>query len=364
MSVELSRTMDVIHAGMAQGLHIGAQLCLWRNGRSVADCALGDARSGVPMDSGTVMLWLSSTKAVVAAAIGQLWERGRFALDDPVAQHIPEFAQNGKDKITIRHILTHTAGFRAAPTGWPRATNAQVIERICAARLEPGWVLGKTAGYHAITSWFILGELIRRLDGRPCEEFIHDELFEPLGMPNSWLALTPAQYEALGPRLGIMQKTEGGKLESLNLDTLEACTNCRPSGSGHGPIRELARFYQMLLNHGQLDGRRVLLPQTVEALTARHRTGVHDRSFSHVVDWGLGIMVNSYMYSADAPYQYGPHASPRTFGHGGFQSSVGCADPENRLVIAAVFNGCPGEAKHQERIKALFTAIYEDLGIK
>ncbi len=363
MSEELRRTIEVIQDGMDGRLHIGAQLHLIHHGQVVADLAIGESRPGVAMETGTVMLWLSCTKAVVAAAMGQLWERGRFDLDDPVARYIPEFAQNAKEKITIRHILTHTAGFRSAPTGWPKASNAQIIERICAARIEPGWVLGKTAGYHAITSWFILGELIRRLDGRPCEQFIREELFEPLGMQHSWLAVTPDQYADLGTQLGIMQNTDEGKLEPLNLDTLEACTNCRPSGSGHGPMRELARFYQMMLNHGTLERRRVLLPQTVEAMTARQRSGIYDKSFSHVVDWGLGIMINSYMHSADARYQYGPYASPRTFGHGGFQSSVGCADPENQLVVAAVFNGCAGEAKHQERVKALFTAIYEDLGL-
>jgi len=359
----LTRTLDVMQAGMAGGLHIGAQLHLIHHGQTVADLAVGEARPGVPMETGTVMLWLSCTKAVVAAAIGQVWERGLLDLDDPVARHIPEFAQNGKETITIRHILTHTAGFRAAPTGWPRASGAEVIARICAARVEPGWVPGKTAGYHAITSWFVLGELIRRRDGRPCEQFIREELFGPLGLPNSWLALTPDEYATTAPRMGIMHNTEGGKRLAMNLDTLEACINCRPSGSGHGPMRELARFYQMLLNGGVLDGQRVLRPQTVEALTARHRTGMYDRSFQHVVDWGLGLVVNSYMYGTDTPYQYGPHASPRTFGHGGFQSSAGCADPENKLVVAVVFNGCPGEAAHQERSKALFTAIYEDLGL-
>ena len=74
---------------------------------------------------------------------------------------------------------------------------------------------------------------------------------------------------------------------------------------------------------------------------------MYDRSFQHTVDWGLGLMINSYMYSPDAPYQYGPYASARTYGHGGFQSSVGCA----------------GEAAHQTRIRNLFAAIYEDLGL-
>ena len=99
-------------------------------------------------------------------------------------------------------------------------------------------------------------------------------------------------------------------------------------------------------------------------MTARHRVGMYDQTFRHVVDFGLGFIVNSAMYGVDTvPYGYGPHASPRAFGHSGAQSSVGMADPEHGLVIAVAFNGMPGEARHHARIREVLAAIYEDLGL-
>jgi CubicO group peptidase (beta-lactamase class C family) len=137
---------------------------------------------------------------------------------------------------------------------------------------------------------------------------------------------------------------------------------CKPGGNGRGPIRELARFYQMLLNGGALDGARIVSPQTVEAMIARHRVGMFDHTFKHVMDWGLGFIPNNNQYGIDTiRYGYGPHAAWRTFGHSGHQSSVGFADPKQQLVVALVFNGTPGEAAHDARVRRVLSAIYADL---
>jgi CubicO group peptidase (beta-lactamase class C family) len=129
-------------------------------------------------------------------------------------------------------------------------------------------------------------------------------------------------------------------------------------------MRELGRFYEMLLAGGSLNGVRILSPQTVEAMTARHRVGQFDRTVNHLLDWGLGFLINSAQYGVETvPYGYGPFASPRTFGHGGNQSSAGFCDPENQLVVSVVFNGMPGEAAHQDRIRRVLRAVYEDLGL-
>jgi CubicO group peptidase (beta-lactamase class C family) len=97
-------------------------------------------------------------------------------------------------------------------------------------------------------------------------------------------------------------------------------------------------------------------------MTARHRVGVTDQTFRAKVDWGLGFVLDSKHYNQGLiPYQFGPHASPRTFGHGGNQSSVALADPQHNLVIAIVWNGMPGDPRHDKRMRETVTAIYEDL---
>jgi CubicO group peptidase (beta-lactamase class C family) len=364
----LPRTMQVIEEGMRQGLHLGAQVYVSSQGQVVADTAIGLARpahDGTPaveMTPDTITLWLSSGKPLTAVAIAQLWERGLLDLDNPVVRFIPEFAANGKDDITVRHLLTHTAPLRLADIRWPQETWDQIIARICAMRPEPRWIPGRTAGYSAHVTWFVLGEIIRRLSGQPVDAYVREHVLLPCGMINSFLSMTPEEYRADEQRLAIMQVTEQEGPRDLGTETLEAATNVRPSGSARGPIRDLGRFYEVMLNRGRSETP-VLTPQTVEAMTARHRVNTLDKTFGAVIDWGLGFIINSNIYGKpDVPYQYGAHASPRTFGHSGNQSSVAFADAENALVVAMVFNGLPGEAPHQRRIADVLSILYDDLG--
>jgi CubicO group peptidase (beta-lactamase class C family) len=302
---QLPRTTALLQRQLQEGLHIGAQLYASVGGQPVADVAMGEARPGVPMTPDTLMLWMSATKPVGAVAIAQLWEQHKLTLDDPIARHIPAFAKNGKEAITLRHILTHTSGIRWVETGWPTASWDQIIDKICGMRIERDWVPGKKAGYSAYVTWFLLGEIVRRLDGRDFADYARSEIFEPLGMNDCWIAMPPDVFHSYGTRIGIMHKTEGGTLTDMGLDTETACTHSRPSSGGRGPMRQLGRFYEMLLNGGSLNGRQIILPQTVEAMLARHRVGMFDLSFRHVLDWGLGFIPNSSQYGADTvPYGY------------------------------------------------------------
>jgi len=207
--------------------------------------------------------------------------------------------------------------------------------------------------------------VIRRVHALPLRESLRALVFDPCGMSSTFVSMTPEEQQLNADRLAVMQvMASDGAPRDYNTDTPQALASPRPSGSVRGPIRELGRFYEMLLARGQspIRNQRILLPQTVEAMTARHRVNTLDKTFGAIIDWGLGFMINSAIYgNDDAPYQFGPHASPRTFGHSGNQSSVGLADPERDLVVALMFNGMPGEVKHQQRMRAALTAIYEDL---
>ncbi|MDB5172507.1 MAG: pbpE 2 [Phycisphaerales bacterium] len=361
----LPQTIDVLRRGMNEGLHIGAQVFVARDGKTIADFAMGEGRPGVAMTTDTLTLWLSACKPVAAVAMARLMERGSVGLNDPVSDFIPEFAAKGKQAVTVRHILTHTCGFRFVETGWPVTTWSEIIERLCDAPLERGWVPGQRAGYHATTSWFILGEIVRRVDGRPYEHYVRDEVFGPLGMLDSWIGMPAERYREYGQRLGVLMMTDKPPLRPLPpYNTEPAITHCRPAANGQGPARELGRFYQMLLNGGELDGTRLLSPETVRLFTTAQRVGMYDESFQHVIDWGLGFLVNSAKYGpATVPYGFGPHASDRAFGHHGFQSSLAFADPEYGLTIVIIPNGTPGEAAHDRRLRAVLGAVYEDLQI-
>jgi CubicO group peptidase (beta-lactamase class C family) len=362
----LPRTSAALEEGRRAGLHLGAQLYVSLRGETVADAVLGEDRPGVPLTTDHLMLWLSSTKPATAVALAQLWERGELELDDPVARHVPEFAAQGKEGITLRHLLTHTAGLRRLDVGWPEDSWDEIIARLCAMRPEPRWPPGRKAGYHTASSWFLLGEVVRRVDGRPFERYVREEVFEPLDLFDSWVGMPPErwrEYRQAG-RIGALWNTEASPPQPHGWDVEERCVRCHPGGNGYGPMRELGRFYEMLLARGTLGGRRLLSPQTVEAMTARHRAGMRDQTFQHVLDWGLGFILNSSRYGAETvPYGYGHHASARTFGHSGYRSSAGFADPERGLAVALAFNGTPGNEAHERRVRAVLDALYEDLGL-
>ncbi|HWN97304.1 MAG TPA: serine hydrolase domain-containing protein [Methylomirabilota bacterium] len=353
------RAREVIHSGLREHLHLGAELFVSRDGNLLIDEPFGEAREGVVMQRDSIMLWFSAGKPLTAVAVGQLVERGLLTWHTPVAEIIPEFAQNGKERVTVWHLLTHTAGMRNADAG-SASTADEKLAWIYAQPLESNWVPGERAGYHVKASWQVLGEIVRRLDGKPVEEFLRSELFLPLGMRDSSLALSEALVTELGPRLAFVYETgHATPKPKEGWNSLEGFSRPRPGGSARGPVRELGRFYEALLNGGE----NVLRPETVELMTSRQRVGMFDETFQFKMDWGPGFIINSNRDGFQMPYGYGRYASPETFGHSGNQASCAFADPKHRLVVAWACNGMPGERKHQQRQRAINNSIYEDLGL-
>jgi CubicO group peptidase (beta-lactamase class C family) len=364
----LPRTVAALERGGQAGLHAGAQVYVSMRGEMLADYAMGEARPGVPMRTDTLTLWLSSGKPIAAVAIAQLQDRGELRFDDPVGRFVPEFTQLGKEPITIRHLLTHTAGFREADRIAEDLSWDETIARICATRLEPDWTPGEKAGYQMFSSWFVLGEIIRQIDGRTFDRYAREMIFEPPGMNDSWIGMPRDRFKSYGDRLGFIYLSERGELKlhpTWNTETAAAA--CRPGSNARGPIRELGRFYEVLL--GLVSGRSqpvapIIEAESVRELTERHRVGLFDQTFRHAMDWGLGFLVNSNRYGIDTvPYGYGRYASDETFGHSGSQSSCAFADPKHELVVAWHCNGQPGEPRHQKRAREINEAIYDDLGL-
>lgn len=363
ISQTLPRTAAVIAADADAGQHLGFQIYVSHRGRTIVDDASGEASPGVPMAPDSLLCWLSSGKPLTAVAIALLAQRGSLSIEDRVIDHLPEFGQGGKDAVTLRQLLTHTGGFPIAETGYPERTWDESLSAICAAPLEPGWIIGQTGGYHVAASWFVLGEIIQRCSGRTFADFVQQEVCEPLGMRDVRFAVSPQEAERFGTRLGWTYRRAGKSLESLNWHEPPRLSRPSPGSSARGPIRELGRFYGSLL--AALRGESGLLTaQTASALTTPQRVGEMDRTFQHIVDFGLGFLVDSNRYGADTvPYGFGKHCSDRTFGHGGAQSSMGFADPEHELAVAWAANALIGEPRHNARNRAINTAIYEDLGI-
>lgn len=346
----MRRTIQQIRQGIEQGLHPGMQIFIWHRGQVVIDNAYGNARPGVELTPESRMLWMSAGKPVTAVAVMQLVQRGLLDLKTRISELIPEFAQNGKQSVTVFHLLTHTAGFRGPLNSFTPGTWDQIIQRCCSLRQEPGWVPGEKAGYHVASSWFILGEIVRRVDGRSIDLYVRESVFAPVGATDCWIGIPESE---VNKNDALVEPDFPGN------QVVDAWTTPRPPANARGPIRQLGQWYVSLL---QQDGR-LLAPDLVSEMTRRQRAGMFDETFKQIVDWGLGFKLDSKRYGSIESYGYGPYASETTFGHSGNQCSCAFADPENELVVAWCANGMPGEERHQTRQQAIHQAIYEDLGL-
>ena len=357
--IDLARTKAVIEQGMAEGQHIGAQLAVSLDGVPVGELVLGRGSPEREMTRDTLLPWFSMTKATTSLCALRQWERGAFDLDDPVASVIPEFGTNGKEAVTIRHLLTHTGGFRRAdgvPPNGPFSRDLDAsIAMICEAPLEEGWVPGRKAGYHGSSGMAMLAGLVQRTDGREFGQYAREEIFAPLGMPGCSIGMSADVRAAKEADLGVMHNTSGPEPQPLvGLNDPAMMARVVPGAGGRGPMHELVHLYECLLGKGTRDGVRVVSPQTVEAMVARHRVGMFDETFQTVIDWGLGLHIDMILM--------GRHCSPRAAGHGGAQSSVAFCDPEYGVAVACVVNGMAGTAHHR-RFDAIMTALYVDLGL-
>jgi len=357
---DLDPVLALLEAQRAADWHDGAQVYVSLAGTTLLDAAVGESRPGRPLATDDLMLWYSSGKPLTTVAILQLWERGRLGLDDLVADHVPGWAQ-GKETATLRHLLTHTGGFPmfgADPfdrdLAWDDAV-ARVVEAPAA------WLPGTQAGYHAASSWRILGEIVRRVDGRPIERYLHDEVITPIGMTESQLGIPVARQAELGERI-VPVAWKGHRLPRLDTDGVLEMVEYRidrvhnepwhiakiePGGGMRGPAHDLGRFYESLLGYGPP----VLEPRTVEVMRAVHRYGLKDGVLGLQTPWGLGVQV-----------EFTGGTIRRTFGHGGMASSRGLADAECGLVLVVVANGLAGFVEAEQRVLEITDAAYSALG--
>lgn len=192
----------LLEALIAQGLEDGLQVAAYLHGQVVVDAwaGLADAATGRLVDGETLFTVFSSTKGITATAIHLLAERGQLDYDAPVARYWPEFAANGKARITVRQVLTHTAGIPQSPA---TATPAELCdwEAMCraVAAHAPLWEPGTRTGYLARSFGWILGEVASRVDGRPLAQFVRDELCQPLGITDLYLGIPDAVESRVAP---------------------------------------------------------------------------------------------------------------------------------------------------------------------
>ena len=178
---DLAAVTELLERRRADGWHDGAQCYVSRHGDVLLDATVGESRPGRGLEPDDLMLLYSAGKPLTAVAILQLWEQGKVGLDDLVGEYVDGWGA-GKERCTIRHVLTHTGGFPNADSKLFDADVPydEVVAHIAAspARWEPG----TDAAYHPSSGWKILGAIVERVDGRPIDRYLREEVFGPIGI--------------------------------------------------------------------------------------------------------------------------------------------------------------------------------------
>ena len=347
----LRRVEELFHEQIQQGLHPGAVLAVYRHGKLVLDLhgGMADAELGKPVESNTLFVLYSATKPLAAACLHILWERGKLGWDDPVAERWPEFAQNGKASVTIRHILTHQGGFPDTPTEltWDKWHDWDFVVRAM-ERATPIYEPGKIIAYHPRNFGWVIAELVRRIDGRPFRQFVQEEITGPLGMQDTFVGL-PASLEDRVSKEHAMEDCDRPTMVST-YNRPEVHLAVHPAGGGIATARDLARFYATLAGGGLLDGTRILKPDTVAEVTGLKSEGM-DHTLERQVSRSLGLALGDVRMGSPEKLTI------RSFGHGGAGTSVAWADPDAGLAMAFITNGFRAEQSNTPRLSAVSQAV-------
>ncbi|MFT7650159.1 MAG: CubicO group peptidase (beta-lactamase class C family) [Candidatus Poriferisodalaceae bacterium] len=182
-----------------RGLQPGSQLVVHHRGLVVADPADGESRPGQPMTEAHVLRWYEAGMPLLAVAIARLVEEEKLSLDDRVADYVDD-SGNGKEAATVRHLLTHMAGFSDAELSDRNVSHDEAIEQIAAYRAEHP--AGVRAGFHGSSAWRILAEVAQKTSGRSLERLLHKTVWKPCRIPGAALAVDRRDVARLGDLLG------------------------------------------------------------------------------------------------------------------------------------------------------------------
>jgi CubicO group peptidase (beta-lactamase class C family) len=357
---------------------LGAAVSIWQNGKPILDLYGGfcDARHEKPWEADTLVLLWSATKGIGSACVLHVLQEHRINIDRPVAEFWPEFAQGGKENITLSQLLSHRAGLCALDARVEILDYGAVVRAV--ELQEPLWPPGTDHGYHARTFGFFLDELVRRIAGKPLSQYWREVFAQPLNL-DIWIGLPEEQ----NPRVATLYAAKSGPAAAgpepkhfykdlVTPGTLARKAFSSPYGlnsvsemnappvraqsivsfGGIGSASALAKFYSLLANGGKLDGHTFFSEETIAWMTTTLADGM-DRVFQIPTAFSAGFMKD--------PRNAGPRlfgTFPNAFGHPGAGGSQAFADPQNGVSFAYVMNQMQQSLLPNEKSLRLADAIY------
>lgn len=306
-----------------------AQLCVLRHGEVVLNQAVNCAPDG--------LFWMFSTsKPYTSVLVHLMAERGVIDLDDRVSTYWPEFGRHGKHRITVCQVLQHRTGFSTAGswfrdlvscTDWRQATHA--IEET-----HPHHEAGGHPSYQFLIFGFILGEVLQRVTGRPFRDLMQEELITPLGVRDTHLGLGPDEWPRHVP---VVFRHPGGTIAASGINRYGTRQAVIPSAGISATAHDVAGFYQMMLDGGQVGGKQLIKPGTILAARTPSSNGELDRFCHTRIPWSYGFQLGGDRGPGGTP-PFGYRSTRNTFGHNGSNCCVAWADPDRDLAFAYLTN--------------------------
>ncbi len=321
---------------------VGAGVCAYVDGRKIVDLwggwADGDRTRAWERD--TIACTYSAVKGMTATCAHMLVDRGLLDVDERVATYWPEFAQAGKENITVRMLLSHQSGLPWATAPFPREKRFDWETMTDAlARSAPMWEPGTKSAYHGGSFGFLVGEVLRRIDGRSLQAIFEEEIAGPLGA-DYLIAFGPEHDHRCAQMIGPAD-------DVVNTDTREWRSAGDGAATAFGTADGLARVFAALARGGELDGVQMLRPETIEA-AGQEQVPSGGTNYDEMHPVGLGYMLLWKMFPV---VEY-----TKMFGHTGMGGSVGFADPFNRVGFGWVMNKL-----HAGGVYDVQAAIYREL---
>ena len=359
------------------GMQPAIQVCLRYNGIVVLNRAIGhgwgngptdpDDAEQVPVTTGTPFCVYSAAKAISTTVVHMLVERGSFALDDRVCDYLPEYTGYGKERTTIRHVLTHSAGvpFATGPRPDLRRMNDSDYARRKLGELKPIHRPGLMHIYHGLTWGPLIREIVSAATGRNIREILATEILDPLGFRWTNYGVADADVALVAPShvtgkplpapiaAGVKIALGGSMTQIIPFSNSPMfLTSVVPSSSTVSTAAELSRFAELLRRGGELDGVRVLRPQTLRTATKPCRRLRPDVATGLApMRWGTGYMLGSQRFGP-----FGRDAAA-AFGHTGLTNIAIWTDPARGLAAGLVSSGKPGRHPESGRYTALLNRI-------
>ncbi|MGB8402941.1 MAG: lipase LipE [Mycobacterium sp.] len=367
----------------AAGMHPAIQVCVRRDGRVILDRAIGHAWGNGPADApdaeqipvrtDTPFCVYSAAKAISTTVVHMLVERGELDLDARVCDYLPTYTSHGKDRTTVRHVVTHSAGVPLATGPRPdlKRMDDSDYAREMLGNLKPIYRPGLMHMYHGLTWGPLVREIVSAATGRNIRDILAAEILDPLGFRWTNYGVAPEDVPLVAPShvtgkplpppmAAIFRKAVGGTpTQIIPFSNTEAfLTSVVPSSSTVSNAFELSRFAEILCRGGELDGVRILRPETLRAATRQCRRLRPDVATGLTpMRWGTGYMLGSK--------RFGPFGrnSPDAFGHTGLTDIAVWADPSRALSVAVVSSGKPSNHPESKRYPALLDAIAAEMPV-